>query len=116
MWREDLQKECGTYESPPFCSSSTNNLQICSGGKFIPSLSSSYGKIGSKYMIHDKYIREAFNKKNGQSWEKVQTSLTPRPPLRLETLNCYFLLHIWALETMKWILRATYFFPLTKVV
>ena len=29
-------------------------------------------------------------------------------------LNCYFLLHIWALGTMKWILRATYFFPSQK--
>ena len=43
---------------------------------------------------------------NGQTWEKVQTSFTPSlPPSTWELLTVIFLLHIWALKTMKWILR-----------
>ena len=46
------------------------------------------------------------HKKNGQTWEKVQTSFTPSlPPSTWELLTVIFLLHIWALKTMKWILR-----------
>ena len=56
-------------------------------------------------------IREAITKKNGQTWEKVQTSFTPSlPPSTWEPLTVIFLLHIWALGTLKRILRATYFF------
>ena len=51
-------------------------------------------------------IREAFTKKTGETWEKVQTYFSPSLPLPTwEHLTVIFLSHIWALQTRKWILR-----------
>ena len=53
--------------------------------------------------------------KNGETWEKVQTSFTPSlPPSTWELLTVIFLLHIWASGILTSILRATYIFPSQK--
>ena len=61
------------------------------------------------------YLGKPSLKKNGETWEKDQTSFTPSlPPSTWEPLTVTFLLHIWALGTLRKILRATYFFPSQK--
>ena len=70
-----------------------------------------FKKCPCKQHLHSKLsLREAITKKNGETWEKVKTSFTPSlPPSTWEPLTVIFLLHIWALGTMKCILRATFF-------
>ena len=75
-----------------------------------------FKKCTCKQHFHSKLsLREAITKKNRLNLGKIQNLFySLPPPFNLGTLNCYFLLHIWALGTLKSILRATYFFPSQK--
>ena len=69
----------------------------------------------SKHVKKNEKIKGSLQKKNGESWESVPTSLTP-PLANLGILNCYFFIGYLGLIDHEMDFEMNLFFSLTKVV